>query len=1252
MAITVCGLRVAALALAVSAAALTAPVASGATGDLDPSFGRDGRAFVDFANDRSSPAGIIQQPDGRLVIGRLNSAVDDDFSVIRLTPDGLLDATFGDGGHTKLDLPGVKGTTFDLLQQPDGKIVVAGLVFATTGPRDTQLGLVRYLVDGSLDVDFGSDGFVMGGTSERFETVNAMLRQDDGRIVVGGRSERRHMIVARFDADGALDRSFGASGTVVINFHGTGGGDEINALALRGDGRLIGVGWADSSRQSSGNDLVVVQLLADGRLDPGFDDDGRAAVVAPEAFRSLLPTPVDVAILPDGKLLIAGYTDSSWDYDGCVSLLARMNSDGTTDENFGNAGVMSPVIDAGCAWFNRGIAVDTNGDALLNGQRTDGEALDAVVIRVGSTGLIDESFGAGGVASVDVGHGANPPLAGREWGSHGFTRQADGKLVLAATTRAGETATSIVVARLLASGSSPGLIGLAKTNASTHENDGAVSVLVRRTGGSAGPVSVDYATIGESASDATDFTSIAGTLAWADGEFGSKAIEVNLTADTQAEAPETFKITLSNAIGGAQLAASIATVTLHDPVPPSPPGSGAPPPTTQGGGGGALHWALLLALGLLTVASKARGSPGDLDTTFGVMGRAVIDTGTNMMESATSLATQADGGILVGGEIYYFASPYDFSVLRLFPTGERDLDFGTNGRASVDLPKQEGRTRAIVVTADGGIVAAGWTMATGGGIPEKAGMVRYTGSGILDQSFGTGGLVSSHFQGVRASFETLIEQADGRLIAGGYRVGQSGTTDWLLARYTAQGFLDGDFGNGGRVTHDIGAAGRDDLLSSLALQEDRKIVAAGLSEGADGISRAALFRMHPDGSPDASFGVNGRVIVDLPLIGPHVQRAVFRLQGDGKFVLALRASATADGASSRTYVIRLRADASLDTSFGAAGVVELVLDNAIEQQVTALEIEPAGSILLGGTLNSESSTDAFVARLNSDGTRDVRFGRDGRTILDNGLATYGSWVDTIDGVRLLRQADGRILVAASDRFDWWLGGEYFIVSRLTAIGSSPGLLGIRLAGITVDEGVGVIALPVRRTGGKTGRVSVAYSTSVDGSAPGPSPGADFSPASGTLTWEDGDAADKYINFTVIDDTISESLESFEVTLTDPAGGADLTTARAEIAIKESDAPAIPQPPPAPTPPPGPMAGATGGGGGMVTVPLLLALALARSRRLLRPRATTIQWPGLSRGTGASIWAESPLLGHGTAALAVPNCSAAETQRAAAGCVVL
>jgi uncharacterized delta-60 repeat protein len=373
------------ISLSLPAAGLAAP------GDLDPSFDGDGRVLTDFGGfDR--PFTVVRQPDGKLVAAGA-SFIDgsDDFSLARYNPDGGLDVGFGVQGRVLTDLGGNDGV-FALVVQPDGKVVAAGFSRSAGG---LAFALARYRPDGSLDTGFGTGGIVLdvvGG----FAFSTGLVLQPDGKLVAAGTSvspDPRGIVdvaLARYNPDGTLDTSFGTGGHAFLLLRSV---DSAFSLAIQPDGKLVTAGFAflllpNGTRSPA--DFLVARFNGDGSLDS----------FVPISFT---PTsddiPFKVAVQSDLKLIVAGQSDANGDDD---LALVRLNPDLGVDTDFGDLGGRQ-VVDLGGDDIARDLVVQPDGKVAVAGFSFIGEEFDFVLARFNSDGSSDTGFGAGGVTRTAFG---------------------------------------------------------------------------------------------------------------------------------------------------------------------------------------------------------------------------------------------------------------------------------------------------------------------------------------------------------------------------------------------------------------------------------------------------------------------------------------------------------------------------------------------------------------------------------------------------------------------------------------------------------------------------------------------------------------------------------------------------------------------------------------------------------------------------------------------------------------------------------
>jgi uncharacterized delta-60 repeat protein len=183
-------------------------------GSLDTAFSGDGRLTLAIGAGYDTAGSVAIQPDGKILLaGDSLIAGTADFTVVRLLSDGSLDATFGTGGIVTTAVLASSDYSKDLILQPDGKIVVVGETF---NGSNNDIALVRYNTDGSLDTTFGAGGKVVTPIGSSTDAGSSVTLDAQGRILVAGNATfgSGDSVIVRYNADGSLDTTFGASSTL------------------------------------------------------------------------------------------------------------------------------------------------------------------------------------------------------------------------------------------------------------------------------------------------------------------------------------------------------------------------------------------------------------------------------------------------------------------------------------------------------------------------------------------------------------------------------------------------------------------------------------------------------------------------------------------------------------------------------------------------------------------------------------------------------------------------------------------------------------------------------------------------------------------------------------------------------------------------------------------------------------------------------------------------------------------------------
>ncbi len=320
-------------------------------GSRDPGFDSNG------AGTSIQVYALVRQPDGKLLVGhqpnginrstRLNAARRG--GIGRLHADGTTDETF----TSPFD---ANATVFDIVLQPDGKVLVGGF-FRLTG-SDQNRYFARLNADGTIDA-----GFVQPSLYPHLVELTGFALQADGKILVNEVNEFNSRRLARLDANGSPDETF----SVELS----GGG--VDHIVVQPDGKLLVTGLVPIN----GLFARLARLNADGTPDPTFDpgsgpDDGVSSIV----------------LQPDGKILIGG---SFSNYDGTPrQQTARVNADGSLD-----AGFVPATPYTGFLQQVRALALAPDGKVLVGVDLAANGILDALrnrIFRLNADGTVDDSF--------------------------------------------------------------------------------------------------------------------------------------------------------------------------------------------------------------------------------------------------------------------------------------------------------------------------------------------------------------------------------------------------------------------------------------------------------------------------------------------------------------------------------------------------------------------------------------------------------------------------------------------------------------------------------------------------------------------------------------------------------------------------------------------------------------------------------------------------------------------------------------------
>ncbi|MGL4234307.1 MAG: hypothetical protein ACRCWJ_23335 [Casimicrobium sp.] len=522
---------------------------------------------------------------------------------------------------------------------------------------------------------------------------------------------------------------------------------------------------------------------------------------------------------------------------------------------------------------------------------------------------------------------------------------------------------------------------------------------------------------------------------------------------------------------------------------------------------------VLVTVFLVFETQSIPGFPGSLDASWASnsvvgAGQASAPIGTGA-DRPQAIHVYPDGKVLVAGSCNN-GPTFDFCIARFKKNGTLDTTFATNGKRLVAITGSNDTLKSMFVQSDGRILLAGECIVSG---DIAACLTRLDADGVVDVSFGATGIVTTRIANAGIAVASVSQQNNGNiLLAAGCQ--RSATIqpidvfDFCLLRYTASGALDASFGSGGRLLFPIGDPTRFSRAIALAMLANGQMILAGNCIGPNGGSFCAV-RLNNDFSIDTSFASNGQLIQST--LGSASARAL-AIAADQSFAIAGGCGAnpdfcvarfSANGALDASFgnqgwakqavsetndtvagvafqsddkivvggqcengfftlftdfcLVRFNANGALDTTFGESGIVKTVYETAPTTRnasADAMVLQTDGKIILAGRCwaygSGRLSEDYCVARYDGGNKTNVN------CVLDlDGDAAVIATIDAVISLALARGSDKNHALAQLAGLD--LDGD-------AAITTTDALLFLRVAfgfrGNDVYAGLNVpIALP-------------------------------------------------------------------------------------------------------------------------------------------------------------------------------------------------
>jgi uncharacterized delta-60 repeat protein len=614
-----------------------------------------------------------------------------------------------------------------------------------------------------------------------------------------------------------------------------------------------------------------------------------------------------LTIQSDGKIIAVGSSSGSW--RGSSILAIRLNADGTFDNTFGNIGVM-PV--SGRVWLDITNGTDFGHKVIA---QSDSKVLISGVtqgnslsaVRLNINGAIDTTFATNGVYTKP--HGVADAVSD-------LHINADGRILISGVCADSNQINRLCITRLNANGSADNSFGTAGTTT--------LAVVMQPQGKTQATQTADGKILftGTNVDNLVDDFSVTRLTANGnvDTSFGNNGIvRTAIVLHKHLAIDDQQRIVLAGISGMGTDAFSVTRLTAN----------------------------------------------GNVDTSFGNNGlsRHLFERGEDFVADATQLS---NGQFLIAG-----TSNGDIAVVRLHPNGDIDDTFGEHGKAFFTVtPESREVGLKIVIQSDGRIIIGGTTDAYPVHDESHTNLllIRLNANGSLDNSFGSSGVLIHDLGQKYDVFGDMQIDAAGRVLIGAGTSDDSyyATTDFLLLRFLANGVLDSSFGTNGIHRSNFGTYAS---ISSINVELGGKILVAGLTNLNTNYD-VALLRVNEGGTPDLTFGANGKVVYDAGYGVDEVLEDVL-VAPDGKIVV----TTAIENNGHNFLVARFLPNGTIDTTFNNGGVI--VVDLGGIDWPSNIHMDQSGSFLVSGyTENGAEGGSGFI-RLHTNGVLDTSFGVNG-----------------------------------------------------------------------------------------------------------------------------------------------------------------------------------------------------------------------------------------------------------------------------------
>lgn len=307
-------------------------------GTLDNTFGTNGVVITDFNNGRDECYSIALQNDGKIILAGQTYLAGEyyNFGIARYNSNGSLDSTFGTNGKVSIDF-GFNSVNshsndgaYSIKIQSNGKLILGGWSDYSGIIEVNKFAIMRLNTNGILDATFGTNGKVITDFGND-NVILALAIGSDDKIIAGGQigfgtNQNTKIGIAKYDSNGILETTFGTNGKVQTQINTSMMKDNIWALTLQNDNKIVAGGY---SLNSSNYDFSILRYNTDGTLDTSFNLNG----IINTDFNNSQDRAYAITIQNDDKIVAGGFTNSGTSYN---FALARYNNTILNNQTFIN----------------------------------------------------------------------------------------------------------------------------------------------------------------------------------------------------------------------------------------------------------------------------------------------------------------------------------------------------------------------------------------------------------------------------------------------------------------------------------------------------------------------------------------------------------------------------------------------------------------------------------------------------------------------------------------------------------------------------------------------------------------------------------------------------------------------------------------------------------------------------------------------------------------------------------------------------